>query len=63
MVNMKNSSPKKSVGRLSVDLGSYSSILQTKKYHIIILDINIIRVSALSMDAMVVQPAYLPYIV
>ena len=55
------------VGRLSfLDsrptefLGSSSSILPTKRYHIIILDINIITVSAPFMDAMVVKPAYLP---
>ena len=40
-------------------LGS-SSILPTKRYHIIILDINIITLSAPSMDAMVVKPAYPP---
>ena len=41
-------------------LGSCSSILPTKRYHIVILDINIITLSAPSMDAMVVKPAYLP---
>ena len=33
--------------------------MQTKLYHIIILDVNIITVSALSVDAMVVKLAHL----
>ena len=35
--------------------------MQTTQYHIIILYVNIITVSALSFDAMVVKPAYLAY--
>ena len=42
--------------------GFWGAILQNfpiKQYRIIILDINLITVSALSMDAMVLKPVYL----
>ena len=39
--------------------GAILQIFPIKQYDIIILDINLITVSALSMDAMVVKPVYL----
>ena len=39
--------------------GAILHIFPIKQYDIIILDINLITVSALSMDAMVVKPVYL----